>query len=161
MNDDIVIIIPAYNPDQLFINFLENLRNHGYRKIIIIDDGSRHESRHYFYDAEKIFECILIKHAVNLGQGRAYKSGFNYYLNHLKDGYENTIGVIQCDCDGQHDIEDIDKCADLLRSNQDKFILGVRDFSDKSIPFRSRFGNKCTSWVFKFFCGLVCCIIDI
>ena len=62
--------------------------------------------------------------------------------------------MIQCDCDGQHDIEDIDRCAKLLRQNPQKFILGVRDFSDKSIPLRSRFGNHCTSFVFKVFCGL-------
>ncbi|GFI09416.1 hypothetical protein IMSAGC007_01877 [Lachnospiraceae bacterium] len=69
-------------------------------------------------------------------------------------GYEDTIGLIQCDCDGQHHIEDVNKCAELLRKNPDKFILGVRDFSDKNIPFRSRFGNRCTSWVFKLFCGM-------
>lgn len=51
-------------------------------------------------------------------------------------------------------MEDINRCAELLRRNPDKFILGIRDFLDKSIPFRSRFGNSCTSWVFKFFCGL-------
>ncbi|MCI9584792.1 MAG: glycosyl transferase [Clostridium sp.] len=62
--------------------------------------------------------------------------------------------MIQCDCDGQHHIEDIDRCAQLLRQNPNKFILGVRDFSDKSIPLRSRFGNNCTSFVFKAFCGL-------
>ena len=51
------------------------------------------------------------------------------------------IGIIQCDCDGQHCVEDINKCADILRKNPHSFILGVRDFSDKKIPFRSRFGN--------------------
>lgn len=69
-------------------------------------------------------------------------------------GFDEVIGVIQCDCDGQHHIDDIDKCAKLLRENPNKFILGVRDFSDKTIPFRSRFGNNCTTFVFKFFCGL-------
>lgn len=43
---------------------------------------------------------------------------------------------------------------ELLRSNPEKFILGIRNFEDKSIPFRSRFGNNCTSFVFKWFCGL-------
>lgn len=65
-----------------------------------------------------------------------------------------TIGVIQCDCDGQHHIEDINRCAELLRENPNKFILGVRDFSSKGIPFRSKFGNNCTSLVFRLFCGL-------
>lgn len=42
----------------------------------------------------------------------------------------------------------------FLRQNPEKFILGVRDFSDKTIPFRSRFGNHCTTLVFRLFCGL-------
>ncbi|MCI9361678.1 MAG: glycosyl transferase [Hungatella sp.] len=41
-----------------------------------------------------------------------------------------------------------------MKHNPDKFILGIRDFSDKSIPLRSRFGNNCTTFVFRFFCGL-------
>lgn len=61
---------------------------------------------------------------------------------------------MECDCDGQHIIEDVNKCARLLRENPNKFILGVRDFNNKDIPFRSRFGNKCTNFVFRFFCGL-------
>lgn len=62
--------------------------------------------------------------------------------------------MIQCDCDGQHCIEDINHCASLLRSNTDKFILGVRYFNNRDVPFRSRFGNRCTSLVFQFLCGL-------
>lgn len=152
--NDIVIMIPAYNPDEKFISFLKDLTFSGYEKIIVIDDGSRQETKHYFTDAVSDYGCSLVQHSVNLGQGRAYKSGFNYYLNHIKDKYINTLGLIQCDCDGQHHIEDIDKCVDLLRSNSNQFILGVRDFTDKSIPLRSRFGNRCTSWIFKFFCNL-------
>lgn len=32
--------------------------------------------------------------------------------------------------------------------------MGVRNFNEKGIPFRSRFGNKCTSLIFRFFCGI-------
>lgn len=91
----------------------------------------------------------VIKHSVNLGQGRAYKSAFNYFLNHYSEG-----GVIECDADGQHHIEDIIQCAELLLTHSDKFILGVRNFNEKGIPFRSRFGNKCTNIIFRFLCGI-------
>ena len=150
-NKDVVIIIPAYNPDDKFITHLKNLRDNYYDQIIVVDDGSREDTKHYFKQAVEEFGCDLVQHNVNLGQGRAYKSAFNYFLGKYA---KTTIGVIQCDCDGQHHIEDINKCADLLRQNPEKFILGVRCFKDKSIPFRSRFGNNCTSFVFKVFCGL-------
>ncbi len=153
---DVVIIIPALNPDDKFIRFLDDLEEHGYRNIILIDDGSREDKKHYFTTARDKYGCRLVTHSVNLGQGRAYKSGFNYYLSEVgPDGdFKDTLGLIQCDCDGQHCISDIDKCADLLRQHPDDFILGVRNFSDKTIPFRSRFGNNCTSFVFKVFCGM-------
>lgn len=153
-NSDIVIIIPAYNPDEKMISFICDLNQAGYKKIIIVDDGSREDTKEYFEQADKIYNCRIISHAINLGQGRAYKSAFNYYLSDTGGIMRNSIGIIQCDCDGQHHIEDINRCAELLRSNPQKFMLGVRDFSDKSIPFRSRFGNNCTSFVFKVFCGM-------
>ena len=149
-NSDVVIMIPAYNPDEKFIRHLQNLTENGYEQIIVIDDGSREDTKHFFVEARENYGCHIVKHSVNLGQGRAYKSGFNYYL----DAYPETIGLIQCDCDGQHSIEDIVRCTELLRENKEKFILGIRDFDAKDIPFRSRFGNKCTGFVFKAFCGL-------
>lgn len=153
--NDIVIMIPAYNPDIRFIDFLSELKAAGYKHIFVIDDGSRAETKHYFETAETEYGCVIVRHAVNLGQGRAYKSGFNTLLtagNEKK--YKDIIGVIQCDCDGQHQIGDVNQCADILRENPEKFVLGVRNFSDRKVPFRSRFGNKVTSLVFKLFCGL-------
>lgn len=154
MVNDCVLIIPAYNPKAEYLSFLTQLYENGYNQIIIVDDGSDN-SEDYFRGAEKL-DCTILTHSINLGQGRAYKTAFNYYLLNIEVGeiYENTLGVIQCDCDGQHHIEDINKCAALLRENPQKFILGVRSFSDKSVPFRSRFGNYCTSFVFSVFCGL-------
>ncbi len=152
----VVIIIPAYNPDEKFTAFLKDLRAAGYTSIITVNDGSREDTVHFFDEAEQEYGCKVLTHAVNLGQGRAYKTAFNYYLSETKAGgrFENTLGVVQCDCDGQHHIDDINRSVEYLEINPETFILGVRDFSDKSIPFRSRFGNNCTSFVFKAFCGL-------
>ena len=154
--NDICIIIPAYNPDEKFISFLNDLSSFGYHKIVIVDDGSSSDTKNFFDRAKNMYSVKVVSHSVNLGQGRAYKSAFNYYLSKAVKGgeFEDTIGIIQCDCDCQHHIEDVNKCADLLRQNPDKFILGVRDFSDKNIPFRSRFGNNMTTFVFKILCGL-------
>lgn len=155
-NVDVVIIIPAYNPDKKFSVFLRDLNKAGYNKIVVINDGSKEETRQFFDEAKNNYHCVVLSHSVNLGQGRAYKTGFNYYISECKQGgdFENTIGIIQCDCDGQHHIDDINTCAELLRRYPNKFILGVRDFSKKEVPFRSRLGNNCTTFIFKVFCGL-------
>jgi len=151
--NDIVIIIPAYNPDEKFIKFLETLRDDGWSEIIVVDDGSRIDTLHYFDEAESKYGAQIVRHYINLGQGRAFKSAFNYFIGKYGDN-DNVIGVVECDCDGQHVLEDVNKCAELLRRNPNDFILGVRSFDDKRIPFRSRFGNKLTSLVFKFMCGM-------
>jgi dolichyl-phosphate beta-D-mannosyltransferase len=154
--EEVVIVIPALNPDEKFINFLKELRRKGIKHILCVDDGSKESSKAIFERAKDEYSCVVLHHSVNLGQGRAYKTAFNYYLlESTGEGrYKDTIGIIQCDCDGQHHVEDILTCAGFLRAQQDKFVLGVRDFSDKTIPFRSRFGNHSTSLVFKLFCGM-------
>lgn len=151
---DIVIMIPALNPDFKLINTLKEIKQAGFTNVILVNDGSKEECDNIFSEAESLFsveDCKIkiLKHSVNLGQGRAYKTAFNYYISVYKGG-----GVVQCDADGQHHINDIVRCADLLLENPDKFILGVRNFNSKDIPFRSRFGNKCTNLVFKLFCGM-------
>lgn len=90
--NDVVIIIPAYNPDQKFISFLKDLTEAGYDKIIIINDGSKEETQTYFTEAVERYGCDLVAHSINLGQGRAYKSGFNQYL--LKAG-RGVLMIIQ------------------------------------------------------------------
>ena len=155
MKERIIIIIPAYNPDEKMLKTLTEINNAGFKNIIIVNDGSKNECKEIFEKTEKLFseynmDGTILKHSVNLGQGRAYKTAFNFYLEYFPD----SIGVIQCDADGQHHIEDVCRCAELLTENPDSFILGERDFNKEGIPFRSRFGNKCTSLVFNLFCGI-------
>lgn len=152
MVEGIVLIIPAYNPDKKFVDFLDQLAADGWRDIIVVDDGSKPECQPYFDRAVKQYGCQLVKHNVNLGQGRAFKSAFNYFIGKYAGG--GIIGIVECDCDGQHVVEDVNRCAELLKENPSKFILGIRDFNDKTVPFRSRFGNKCTNMVFRLFCGM-------
>ena len=140
----VTIVIPVYNPDEKFTALLNALITNGYKNVIIINDGSQKSANPFFQEAEKLGYTVLT-HSINLGQVRAYKTGFNYYLSISSD---DSVGIIECDCDGQHSIADINKCAELLCNNPDKFILGVRSFSS-SVPFRSRFGNTVTSFIFK------------
>jgi len=151
--DDVVLVIPAYNPDDKFIKFLKSLREDGWSEIIVVDDGSKEETQEFFTEAETRYGCQIVRHYVNLGQGRAFKSAFNYFIGKYGDD-NNVIGVVECDCDGQHILEDVNKCAELLRQHPTEFILGVRSFDDTKIPFRSRFGNKLTNLVFRFLCGM-------
>ncbi len=83
---DVVVMIPALNPDDKFIRFLNELKEFEYENIIVINDGSRPDTLHYFSDAVEKYGCDLVSHGINLGQGRAYKSGFNHYLLKMSGG---------------------------------------------------------------------------
>lgn len=146
---NIVPIIPSLNPDDKLVNYVKELIKVGFKKIIIINDGSSSEYDKYFDLLSKKRECTVLKHAVNQGKGRALKTGFNYYLNYLSM-YE---GVVTADSDGQHSIEDTLKIANSLVKNKKSLILGTRDFNLENVPFNSRNGNKLTTFIFKLLYG--------
>lgn len=101
-----VILIPALNPNKEFITYVENiLRKNKNCEILIVNDGSEDKYKFIFDKIEKLERCTVLIHAVNLGKGRALKTGFNYYVNNYNK-YEFK-GVITVDSDGQHDIEDV------------------------------------------------------
>lgn len=144
------IIIPALNPDEKLIHFVENLSRSGFPNIILVDDGSDKDKRVIFDTCKTDGGCEVLRHATNLGKGMALKTAFNYIL----DKREDIKGVVTVDCDGQHSLPDTITCSKLVLENEDHFVLGCRTFNDKEIPFRSRFGNRATRIVIKLLCGI-------
>ena len=147
--EDIVIIVPAYKPDrEIMIEFIQKLKSK-FGNIVIVDDGNGEEYAQFF-EYLKNEGAIILKHHINFGKGRGIKTAFNYVLNN----YPNITGVVTADCDGQHYLEDIVKCAEKLKENPEKLVIGTRNFEEKQVPFRSRFGNKITRGVFSTFVGI-------
>lgn len=122
----------------------------GFQDIIVVNDGSSQDYNSIFEEVEQIEGCVVLKHGVNLGKGRALKTAFNYCLEHFPD----YLGVVTADADGQHAPEDTLKVADKLLENPEKLILGARDFTGKDVPRKSRFGNNSMCMAFKLFVGL-------
>lgn len=146
---DIVIIIPAYQPhEQIMKDFLSTLKKE-FTNIVIVDDGSGKKHASFFEKLEKEGYTVL-RHYMNYGKGRAIKTAFNYCLNE----YSNLIGVITADCDGQHSVKDIKKCAEKLKEEKETLVIGTRNFNEKQVPLRSRFGNKLTRTMFNLFVGI-------
>lgn len=144
MKNNIVILIPSYNPTDILIEYIEDLYKNGFKKIIIIDDGSKDKQ---IFEKIKTFKyCIVLTHQINLGKGAAIKTGFRYYTRNLKDDYD---GIITLDDDNQHSIDDAIKLSKFNDLNS--LILGVRNFNLKTVPFKSKMGNKFTTFMFKMF----------
>ena len=146
---DIVIIIPSYNPDEKLVNLVEELVDYGFEKLVVVNDGSSPESLVYFDKVAEKKECKLLVHEKNMGKGCALKTAFSYCL-----GMKECCGVITVDGDGQHLPKDIMACVEAMHQDNKKVVLGVRDFSAKNVPFRSKFGNEMTKMVFRVVCGI-------
>lgn len=148
--EKVVVLIPAYEPDFKLLQLIEELSNLNFKNILVVNDGSSIKCDPIFNEVARNANVKVITHAVNQGKGRALKSGFNVILNDYKD----SIGCVTVDSDGQHLPEDIESCSKALLRESEKLVLGVRNFDDKTIPFRSRFGNKLTKKVISVFGGV-------
>lgn len=144
------ILIPSLNPDQKLIDLIKQLNEIGVFNVVVVDDGSDTKYKPIFKELLSNNLCHVLSHVVNQGKGRALKTGMNYFLTIFPD----YIGVITADCDGQHKPGDIKKVMQSLIDNPNHLIIGVRDFKEQGIPFRSRFGNILTRNIFGFLTGI-------
>ncbi|WP_409252126.1 glycosyltransferase [Bacillus sp. SCS-153A] len=149
IRDNTVILIPSYNPDEKLEKLIHEIIEAKFSKIVVINDGSKIETRRIFDAISPLQEVTVISHSVNQGKGRALKTGFDYIRTH----FENH-GTVTVDADGQHALDDIIKVAAKLQESPENLVLGVRDFSGDDIPARSRFGNNLTKVVVKFTMGI-------
>ena len=146
----LAIVLPSLDPDKKFLGVVDGLVANGFEHIVIVDDGSDADHKHFFAEAAKLSQTHLCVHEVNRGKGRALKTGFEYVMKNLP-GLE---GVITIDGDGQHLVEDIIACGERMLAEGDKVVLGCRDFDQPGVPPRSVAGNKTTSRLFRVFFGI-------
>ncbi|OMD78521.1 bifunctional glycosyltransferase family 2/GtrA family protein [Paenibacillus odorifer] len=141
------ILIPAYEPDERLLDLILQLYNFQLEPIVLVDDGSGPHYRGIF-DMAEAFGCTVLTHEVNLGKGRALKTGFQYIQEAGLPDY-----VVCADSDGQHLPYDINRIVESLRNQTTPgIVLGSRRFTG-TIPLRSRFGNSVTRTVFSLTTG--------
>lgn len=147
---ELPLIIPSLEPDEKLPALLDALQKAGITNIVLVDDGSGPAYRPIFEEAERRYGCTVLRHAVNLGKGRALKTAFNYCLL----AYPDAPGCVTADSDGQHTPECILACMQALWDHPESLVLGCRDFDASNVPARSSFGNKCTRLMFRLLIGL-------
>lgn len=149
-----IIIIPALNPPVSLLSYVQELTEAGAEQIVLINDGSSPEKAAVFHQLEAFPSCTILTHPVNLGKGRALKDAFSYILS--REDWQGKP-VITADSDGQHlpcDIIRLDERMEELSSRENEFlVLGCRNFHQKQVPFRSRFGNLLTCSLFRLLYG--------
>ena len=143
------ILIPAYKPNKKIINLINEIIKLTNVSIIVIDDGSGKEYKKIF-DKLKLLQnkVTVIEHKTNRGKGEAIKTGIKYLID-----IEENEGVVTADCDGQHTPKDIVKIIEELRNTKNDLVLGVRNFDNKNVPRKSKYGNKISRVLFRAMTG--------
>ncbi len=144
-----MIVIPAYQPDEKLTGVVDILIAKTNFPIVIVDDGSRADCRPLFDTLSEKEQVTVLHHEVNRGKGAALKTAFQY----VYDNFPEEEGVITVDADGQHLPADVLRVADAFRSHRNALVTGSRRFTGK-VPFKSRAGNAITRFVFAISTGV-------
>lgn len=113
-------VIPMYNEATVVGGVVTDLRKE-FPNVVCIDDGSSDGSQ----DIARAAGAVVIQHPINLGQGAALQTGFEYALQDPE-----LDCIVTFDADGQHRIEDAKAMVRRIRSGEADIVLGSR-FLDK------------------------------
>src|SRR6218665_1514011 len=120
-NDDVWVIIPLYNEATVIAEVIGELRA-VFPGIVCIDDGSTDESGRIARGAG----AIVVTHPINLGQGAALQTGFDYARMH------GARYVVTFDADGQHRVEDAQAMVERARDEDLAIVFGSRFLDDRT-----------------------------
>jgi glycosyltransferase involved in cell wall biosynthesis len=144
----LVVLIPARRHEPALTPLVCALLDAGFGAVLLVDDGSPIEDKIFLDALGTLPRVHLLRHAVNLGKGRALKTGINHFLNKFPD----YAGLVTADADGQHSVSDIMRIASALLDDPKRTSLGCRGFAG-DVPLRSRFGNELTRQIFHYVSG--------
>jgi len=146
MAEKYIALIPAYKPEAVLIDLLDKLCSSGF-ECVVVDDGGGEAFAEIFKKASSYAKVLT--HRVNRGKGAAMKTGFEY----IKENYGDDRIIVTVDAAGQHKVADAIRICKEAEACKNTLVLGSRKFKG-DIPFRSKFGNGITRFVYRISTGL-------
>lgn len=143
-----LVIIPAYNEEATIAEVIRQIREAAPAcDIAVVDDGS----------LDRTVDCVracpdvvLLALSFNLGIGGAMQTGYRYALRH------NYDVAVQCDADGQHPPEEIDRLVARVTDGSADVVIGSRYVADSDYTpsLSRRIGKSLLSrWINLFIGG--------
>lgn len=122
-NGDTWVVIPLYNEATVIADVLKDVLP-TFPNVVCIDDGSS--------DGGGEIACRagarIVSHPINLGQGAALQTGFEYALE------REAKYVVTFDADGQHRVEDALAMVERARDEDLAIVFGSRFLDDRTKP---------------------------
>lgn len=121
------VVVPAYNEETSIGQVLQSLCSSGY-SIVVVDDCSKDSTSAVAMQ----YPVAILRHLVNLGQGAALQTGFDY----IKSS-SSVKCAVTFDSDGQHCAEDIQKVIEPIINKKCDVVLGSRFIGKKYANLRA------------------------
>jgi UDP-N-acetylglucosamine---dolichyl-phosphate N-acetylglucosaminyltransferase len=131
MEAPVVVVIPAHNEERTIVGVIRGLKQHGFERIILIDDGSSDRTG----ELASQEGAMTLRHILNRGLGGALGTGIKAALR-LEPGI-----IVTFDADGQHDPEDIRRLLEPIETGEADVVVGSRMLEPMGMPHSRRLAN--------------------
>ncbi len=125
--EEVWVVLPAYNEERSVGKVLRELKERGWRNLVVVDDGSVDATG----EVARSAGAVVLRHEVNSGLGAALRTGLR------EAARRGAKAAVTFDADGQHDPEAVERIVEELEEAD--FVVGRR--RSEGIPLNKRFGN--------------------
>lgn len=123
-NEDVWLVVPLFNEAAVIADVVAQAGNI-FPNIVCVDDGSNDGSA----EAAASSGAVVVSHPVNLGQGAALQTGFEFALSFPTMRY-----IVTFDADGQHQVDDVARMLDIARREGVSTVFGSRFLDRRTKP---------------------------
>jgi glycosyltransferase involved in cell wall biosynthesis len=122
MNEQVWLVVPLFNEAPVIGDVVRSART-VFPNMVCVDDGSSDDSA----DEAARAGAVVVRHPVNLGQGAALQTGFEYALSD-----PDMRWVVTFDADGQHQVSDVLAMLEKARAEDLDVVFGSRFLDDRT-----------------------------
>nr|WP_277628109.1 glycosyltransferase family 2 protein [Arsenicicoccus dermatophilus] len=118
------MVVPLYNEAAVIGDVVSHARR-TFPNVVCVDDGSKDDSARRALAAG----ARLVQHPINMGQGAALQTGFEFAVTDPGMRY-----VVTFDADGQHQVDDVLQMLDRIRRDDLDVVFGSRFLDERTRP---------------------------
>jgi glycosyltransferase involved in cell wall biosynthesis len=123
-NEDVWLVVPLFNEAAVIGDVVRHARL-TFPNVVCVDDGSSDGGA----EQAEAAGAVVVRHPVNLGQGAALQTGFEFALS-----VPTMRWVVTFDADGQHQVDDVEVMLEMARRDDLDVVFGSRFLDDRTKP---------------------------